>query len=177
MRKFVKIGLGCLLGFFLVYGGIIVGYNLEHRNKTVPIAQTKTEQPPTRAELLKLVNQVRAKHGVAPLVENPILDKSAQWKADDMVRYNYYGHVKPGTAGNDGLDYLNSLKPACVYISENLADNVYLGTNTPDNNTSANTVSMWYASTPHREAMLNPKYTLTGFGVNGTLVVEHFCQP
>lgn len=190
------IALLCVAVF--IEGLVILSYNL-HTNSPKPVQTSAVkpvkDNPPTRAELLKLVNAERKKHGVAPLKESPLLDKSAQWKADDEVKYNYFGHVKPGTTGNDGLDYLNSLKPPCSYIAENLVDNVAttqdvykklettsgtINTSTSDKpylNTAKGTVNAWIKSPAHHKAMINPRYSLTGFGINGTEVVEHFCQP
>lgn len=174
-RKILKIGLASLALIVVLLIGVALGAAQEHQNsqKAAVVAQkTATEQsPPTRAELLKLVNAERAKYGVVLLKESPILDKSAQWKANDEVSYNYFGHVRPGTTGNDGLDYLNSLKPPCSYISENLTENI------AGHNTAEQAVYSWKMSKPHFEAMINPKYTLTGFGIDKNEIVEHFCKP
>lgn len=134
--------------------------------KPSPAIQT----PPTRVELLSLVNAERMKNGVAPLTENPLLDQSAQWKAVDEVTFDYFGHVKPGTTGNNGLDYLNTIDKQCVYVAENLQGNP------PNDNNSQAAFTAWVNSKPHHAAMIDPKYTLTGFGIDENEIVEHFCQ-
>lgn len=124
--------------------------------------------PPTREELLQLVNEERAKVGVEPLVVNPMLEESAQWKADDMAVYNYFGHENhDGTRGVDIIP--NFAGEICIVGSENLVDNIYT-------NTAEGSLQAWKTSQSHYDAMVNPNYTLTGFGINGTKIVEHFCQ-
>src|SRR5262249_44174159 len=46
--------------------------------------------PATREELLRLVNDERAKVGVAPLAVDERLNGSAQRKTDDMAKFNYF---------------------------------------------------------------------------------------
>lgn len=170
-------GSAIIIALFIAIAAVI-DYRLtksQTSTNSVKTAQTAAlkPNPPTRAQLLALVNAERAKSGVAPLTENPILDKSAQWKANDEVTYKYFGHVKPGTTGNDGLDYLESIGSPCGYgnISENLA-----WVTNGSTETAPAAVNWWMSSTPHRTAMLNPKYTLTGFGISHSGVVEHFCR-
>lgn len=171
--KILAIALGVIL---LTFIAIRIGYVLHRTVDTPKHSTVKVQTPPTRAELLKLVNNERAKVGVASLKEEALLDKSAQWKANDMVTHNYFSHVKPGTKGNDGLDYLNSHDKhgLCSYVSENI-----LWVNDSVASSSA-AVGGWVNSKPHYKAMVDPKYTLTGFGYaddgKKTYVVEHFCQ-
>lgn len=168
------------LGAVLMTVAYLVGISLVNPPKPAVTASNVAHvkpNPPTRSELLALVNKERAKYGVAPLKESPILDKSAQWKATDEVNHHYFGHVKPGTTGNDGLDYLNSLHPPCSYISENIVWNVDPTTHKEMDNTAEGSVKAWIASPPHHKAMIDPRYTLTGFGIDGTQVTEHFCAP
>lgn len=146
------------------------------RNVARTVQKAAPQVPtPTRVKLLSLVNQVRAKYGAAPLVESALLDKSAQWKANDEVTYNYFGHIKPGTKGNDGLDYLNSLRPPCSLIGENL---IQAGGSVA---TSEYFVKAWASDKEHLDNMINPRYKTTGFGIAGNKtnwrIVEHFCEP
>lgn len=142
--------------------------------------QTTKQNPPTRAEVFHLVNLERQKSGVAPLQEDPNLDASAQEKADDMATNHYYSHKdKNGKQGYTLVfEHTGGANSYCQYASENLADMNYQPS-------SENTVKAWMDSKPHREAMLDAKYTRSGVGVafedrlNGPstyLVVQHFCQ-
>lgn len=126
-------------------------------------------QPPTVAELLSLVNKERAKNGVAPLIEDARLDASAQRKADDEVKYNYFGHVSPND-GKQGYTYIMDNAPGlCSYTSENLRQNGSV-------NSSQAVIDGWISSKPHHDAMISSNYSLTGFGISGNQIAEHFCQ-
>jgi uncharacterized protein YkwD len=137
-----------------------------------PTVTAVKPEPATVETLLKRVNEERAKVGVAPLTLDPMLNQSAQWKADDMVKFDYRSHIKPGETSNNGLDYLDSIDKAnvCKIGSENLAWDNSKSTLTTDN-----AVYWWMQSKLHHDAMLNPNYTITGFGINNWAVVEHFC--
>lgn len=131
----------------------------------VPVKPTS----PTREELLKLVNEERAKVNVAPLTIDPLLEQSAQWKADDMTNNNYFGYARPGETIDNGLEYLDSLGPNCVYIGENISWG-------KDKNTSQSAMASWINSQSHYETMVDPEFTTTGFGISGDKIVQHFCQ-
>ena len=131
--------------------------------------------PPDAQEMLELVNQERAKVGVAPLKLDERLNASAQEKADDMQNRDYYGHVSPeGTRGT--LFVFKHMPSKCRYAGENLA-NILV----PDSN-SRNPISTWMSSNKgHREAILDKGYDLVGFGVSkdkygNSLIVQHFCD-
>lgn len=129
------------------------------------------DQPvaPTRQSLLALINEERAKYGVAPLKEDVRLDTSAQLKADDEVLYKYSGHINPNTQKH-GYEYIEPTGIECTASGENLSWNT-------DGSmlTAQDAVKWWVQSKPHHAAMIDPKFTLTGFGVNGNEIVEHFC--
>ena len=135
----------------------------------------KPETPPTAEELLRLVNIEREKVGVKPLVIDANMTKTAQWKADDMHTRKYFSHF-PATI--DGVkntqkytvNYENRLVlgVTCIESSENIVDNIV-------SNDSKTAVEAWVDSKPHYKAMINPDYTLTGFGISGTKIVQHFC--
>ena len=125
--------------------------------------------PPEIMEMLELVNNERAKVGVAPLVIDPKLNESAQMKADDMFTYKYFGHENHD--GTQGYTYIRKVGATCGVGGENITDNV-----TEEDNNSMQSVYNWVHSPPHYKAMINPKQVTTGFGVSGTKVVEHFCR-
>lgn len=162
-----KLLLTLVVVFSLGVGGVI-GYNLKQPVAATPAVQ-KQVKPPTVAELLKLVNAERAKHGVKPLKLDPRLNASAQMKANDEVAYGYFGHMRDGKF--IGQQLIDSTGINCPADSENLS-----WTDDHSSITAKQAMGAWMASRPHREAMLNPKYTLTGFGIVNDAVVEHFCQ-
>ena len=131
--------------------------------------------PPDAQEMLELVNEERAKVGVAPLKLDERLNASAQEKADDMQNRDYYDHKSPD--GIEGYSLVFKHMPnKCRYASENLA-NILI----PDSN-SRNPISTWMSSTKgHREAILDKDYDLVGFGIakdkyGNSLIVQHFCN-
>ena len=124
--------------------------------------------PPDAQEMLELVNQERAKVGVAPLKLDERLNASAQEKADDMQNRDYYGHVSPeGVHGYSLAE--NRTKGSCGLVGENIIKNRY------DAN-SQNTINGWMNSEPHRKAILDSRYTKTGFGISKGSIVQHFCE-
>lgn len=126
-------------------------------------------QPASVKELLRLVNAERKKADVKPLILDSRLNESAQFKADDMVNRDYFEHEDPQTGRHNGLDKAVELGVGadCESVSENL----HWGSE----KTSKAAVNGWVNSKDHYKAMVNPKYSLTGFGISGDKVVEHFC--
>jgi len=135
------------------------------------VTPTTTEGPAaTREELLALVNAERIKIGVAPLAVDERLHGSAQRKADDMTQHNYFGHTSPHD-GTFGPNYVLETGIGCLSAGENLT---WLG-DVKVNHAAVRAVNAWMGSAPHREAILNARYVLIGFGISGAYVVEHFC--
>lgn len=132
------------------------------------VAETEKSLPPNAEELLKIVNEERTKVGAKPLSIDGRLNSSAQQKADDLKLNNYFEHINPMT-GVSGLDIIRAATSyKCVYVSENMSR---------AGESSAKVVRVWLGSTEgHREAMLNNRYELTGFGISGEMVVQHFCD-
>ena len=169
-RTAIIITIVALIVPFLLLGT----YSLSSTRATPPTEAKTAPQSkydvgaPDAGELLELVNAERAKYGVAPLVMDDRLNQSAQMKADDMVTYNYFGHVNHD--GTQAYQVIGRLAGAsCSYASENIRDNdEYI-------NTSREAFDAWVVSKPHHDAMLATKYSLTGFGIRNDQVVEHFC--
>lgn len=171
-----KLSLG-LICFLALLGA--THWHFSQKNYVTPVSQpvaaTKAPvqpSPPTRAELLSLVNAERAKYGAAPLVEDSRLDTSAQEKADDEIKYDYFGHISPSespNAGQDSHNFIFNTGIYCVDSSENITENIHI-------NDAKHAVDAWIASPPHHQAMIDPKYSLTGFGIAGNEIVEHFCE-
>ena len=168
MKKLL-ISSAVVLSLLMVGAGAFVFYVGNMPDEVVATQTVEPEsKPPTVDELLRLVNEERAKVGVAPLVIDARLNQSAQKKADDMVKNNYFAHVSP-VDGRQGYEYISDGVPGCVYGGENLRKNLEA------NNTSLEAIKGWNSSLPHREAMVDSEYTKTGFGISGDKIVEHFC--
>ena len=152
--------------------GTVSYASLATKPATVPSTHV-TERvltPPTVQELLDAVNAERAKAGVAPLTLDDRLNKSAQVKADDMVATSDLDHVDAN--GKHGYEYAMEYNHDCKIPSENIS------TSTLDYRNTSAVVDGWMNSKPHHDAMLNPSYSTTGFGIvwgDKMVVVQHFC--
>lgn len=160
----------------LVISIVALGYAIvwaSTRPVEVPEVQAaaKEELPLTRDNLLKLVNEERAKVGVAPLVIDERLNQSAQMKVDDMELNNNYAHKN--SDGSQGASLTMKTAPGlCHYSSENLTFSETL-----TGVTLGGSIDSWVGSKPHYDAMVDPRYTLTGFGIGDNSVVQHLCLP
>ena len=134
---------------------------------------TPSKYPADPQEILELVNKERARIGVAPLVMDENVQKSAQLKADDMVAKGYRQHIIPGTPYTLNSEMAYWVNKSCSKSSENIT----WGKDGDNESTSQASFSAWMSSKPHREAIQNPKYTKTGIGVKDGVVVQHFCIP
>lgn len=128
--------------------------------------------PPDAQEILELVNKERARIGVAPLVMDENVQKSAQLKADDMVAKGYRQHIIPGTQYTLSKEMAYWVNKSCSKSSENIS---WRTDNIPG--TSQDVFNGWMSSKPHREAIQDPKYTKTGIGTHKDIAVQHFCIP
>ena len=137
------------------------------------IQQVKAPEPkvPTVQELLDAVNAERTKVGVQPLILDARLNQSAQAKAEDMTENNYFAHSDAN--GKHGYSYAYDYNPECRNASENLSWAKY---DTPPYLDITKMMNGWINSKPHYEAMINDEYIITGFGISGDKIVEHFCK-
>jgi len=125
----------------------------------------------TAQRIVDLTNQARQRVGLAPLVFDERLTRSATLKADDMASSGYFAHRSP--KGDSPWEWFKKAGYEYTYAGENLA---------MDFREAEGVVEAWMESPKHRENVLNPKYRDIGIAVvtgkvNGkmaTLVVQHF---
>lgn len=128
----------------------------------------------TPANVLALTNQARSALNLQPLELNPKLASSAQAKAVDMLKKQYFDHTSP-----DGLTpwyWIKSTGYRYLKSAENLAVHY---------TTAESVQNSWMASPGHQKNILNPVFTESGVGiaygffegVETTFVVQHFGQP
>lgn len=147
------------------------------RKKTItPLPVQPKHKAATREELYALVNQERQQASQPLLQLSEGLNASAQAKADDMIQHSYHAHINPET-GMHGYEYIPLY--AAGVCSRYMSENITGGAGKSSTAESAN--ERWMRSTSHREAMLNPLYTLVGYGIatdkNGSVkIVQHLCQ-
>ncbi|MEI8130069.1 MAG: CAP domain-containing protein [bacterium] len=120
-------------------------------------------------------NNQRVQQKEKALTENKNLDASAQVKADDILKRQYFEHTSPD--GRTVSDLTKDQGYAYIKIGENLA----LG-NFKDNK---DVLQAWMNSPSHRANILDTTYTEIGVGVaHGTyqgyevsVLVQHFGRP
>ena len=147
-------------------GGMVYASNLKPTEPPVIV------QPLNADIVFRLVNKERQKANLKPLVRDARLDATAQAKADEMVRLNYFGHFNPMTGKNTAWDN-PKFDQICSKSGENIDGAL----------TAEEAISEWMGSKPHHDAILDPDYTLTGMAVakggvqgeDGYNIVQHFC--
>jgi uncharacterized protein YkwD len=104
-------------------------------------------------DLLAQTNAQRANNGVASLDLNGQLTSAAQTKANDMVARNYWSHTTPD--GDEPWVFITNAGYDYQTAGENLAYGFA---------SSAETVTGWMNSPPHRQNLLNSAFSEVGFG-------------
>ena len=133
---------------------------------------TQPQQAPTQTanqqaasftkQVADLVNQERAKAGLAPLQMDASLNQVAMAKASDMAQNNYFSHTSP-TYGSP-FDMMKQFGVSYRTAGENIA----MGQRSPQE-----VMTQWMNSEGHRKNILNGSFTKIGVGyVNGYWVQE-----
>jgi LysM repeat protein len=115
-------------------------------------------QADTASQLLQLVNQVRARHGLAPFQSDQALAVAAQNQAEFNAASSRYGHS--GVGGSSPQDRANA-----AGYSGYVVENVVGGTDL----TPAQGVTWWVNSPVHYNTLITTRYAFagTGFATNG----------
>ena len=117
-------------------------------------APTLTENNKLEKEVVALVNQERAKLGLAPLKDNSQLSNVARTKSEDMVANNYFSHTSP-TYGSP-FDMMKKFGITYKAAGENIA----MG-----QPTAASVMTAWMNSPGHKANILSANFTEIGVGV------------
>ncbi len=111
------------------------------------------------AEVLRLINKVRADHGLSQLEANQSLTDIARTRTGDMLSKNYFSHYAP-----DGSTFFTILRN-CGISYTNGGEN--LGNATPAGYGSPKAfINAWMNSPSHRDNMLRGPYRLIGIGIS-----------
>jgi len=113
----------------------------------------------TRQLTLCLLNEQRARHGLAPLRSESRLQLAAQRYVGDMVERRFFDHVDPG-----GLDPQDRILMA-GYPATNAWTGENLAYGTGPEGSPAEIVDHWMHSPGHRENILRSTFTDVGVGV------------
>lgn len=131
---------------------------------TVPANQTGQVQAGDFAkQVADLVNQERAKAGLAPVTMDAALSKVALAKAADMANNNYFDHNSP-TYGSP-FDMMKQFGTSFMTAGENIA----MGQRTPQE-----VMTQWMNSEGHRKNIMNPAFTKIGVGYTNGYWVQEF---
>lgn len=120
---------------------------LVFQNTTAQTAQQEA------AQMLALVNGIRADNGIAPLTLNTELSQAAYDHSYDMASNDYFSHM--GLNGSSIADRTT----AAGYTGTALAENLSAGFSSV-----TSTFNQWVNSTPHLNNMLNSNADEMGFG-------------
>jgi uncharacterized protein YkwD len=110
------------------------------------------------SQVVTLVNQHRASLGLGALAVDAALTDSAVWKARHMANYAYFDHSDPAPpVARDPFQRMSD----CGYAAGGaLGENIAAGQQTP-----ADVMAAWIASTGHRMNLENPAFRSIGVGV------------
>ncbi len=121
------------------------------------------------SQVIALVNDERARAGVAPLTANSLLTAAAAAHAADMASNGFFSHT-----GSDGSSSAERATRA-GYNWSTIGENIAMGA------TSAEQVmEMWMNSSGHRANILNASFTEIGVGLDsrgGSQWVQVFARP
>ncbi len=104
-------------------------------------------------EVVRLVNEERAKYGLSALTEDWELSRVARYKSQDMKDKKYFSHTSP-TYGSP-FEMMKAFGLSYRYAGENIA----MGQRTPKE-----VVNAWMNSPGHKANILNASYKKIGVG-------------
>lgn len=115
-------------------------------------------------QIVSEINDVRRRHNVRALRMNVKLNKSANFKANDIINNKYWAHTNPKTGERFWVNVHRFYGKG--FVGENLAKG-YVCPN--------DVVNAWMNSKRgHRENMLDPRWTEIGADYTGGVTVTHF---
>lgn len=119
------------------------------------------------SEVVRLVNEERAKHGLKALTSDWQLSRVARIKSQDMKDNGYFSHTSP--VYGSPFDMMKSFGISYKRAGENIAK----GQATPQS-----VVKAWMNSSGHRANILNSSYTHIGVGYvkSGNYWTQMFIQ-
>ncbi len=122
--------------------------------KETPTTQTPVDNSTTSSyaeQVVKLVNQERAKEGLAPLSIDKNVEKAATVRAKEIQ--SSFSHTRP-----NGSSFATALNESGVSY-RGAGENIAWGQKTPEN-----VVTAWMNSPGHRTNIMNANYTKIGVG-------------
>jgi uncharacterized protein YkwD len=110
---------------------------------------------PTEQAVVRLMNQVRARHGLPALHSSKRLARAADRHSSDMLRHDFFAHQS-----SDGTSFFNRVRSyaRAQRVGENLA--MLPGVR----RAAREVVRMWLQSPPHRAVLLSSGFRRVGVG-------------
>jgi uncharacterized protein YkwD len=105
------------------------------------------------ADMLTMINEIRAAFKCAPLTQNYEATRVARYKSEEMQRLNYTGHYSP--VYGSPADMLSRFKIPFTIVGENIA----IGRERP-----WEVIYRWLAEPAYAENILYPDYSELGVG-------------
>lgn len=127
--------------------------NLIYPGQKVEIPSPDADVSAYEQEVIRLVNEERAKYGLRPLSENWELSRVARYKSQDMKDNRYFSHTSP----TYGSPFTMMKNFGITYRSA--GENIAMGQRTPKE-----VVTAWMNSSGHRANILNASFTEIGVG-------------
>ncbi len=118
-----------------------------------PLLQETQEpggSPPTAADVIQAVNQLRIANGLLPLNTHPVLMQVAEWEAN-AIAGGAPGHTRP-----NGLTLGQWLISLGYPLSGDLSLDGYRSENWIAANSAQQAVEIWLGDGPHTNTMLSP---------------------
>lgn len=129
----------------------------------------------TEAQVVQVVNQVRAQAGLPLLVVDPALAEIARLRSQDIIARNYLGHTDPVTGEPlakklfDQRGYRNYTAGENLAIIQNEVSGIpgpfTVATRYDPLSAAQEFLTGWFNSPTHRDNILHPEFSKTGVGV------------
>ena len=131
----------------------IKNYDLIYPGQVINIPTLEDYVAAYESEVVRLVNEERAKHGLSPLIQDWQLSRVARYKSEDMRDNSYFSH----TSSTYGSPFTMMKNFGISY--KTAGENIAKGYATP-----AAVVNGWMNSSGHRANILNKSFTHIGVG-------------
>ena len=171
----ITVGGFAAIAYSVVAVSVFIAVANQSEQDSKPLSVEQMQEKITPDALFIAINEIRTENGLEQLKRNSLLDKSASLKCEDMRDGGYYGHANPIT-GKSGYTYVQDVGQSAAYMGENLNAGIF--------SNAREVMGNWMLSEPHKEAILNSKYTETGFAAcansefpDGLVFVNHFVEP
>ncbi|RLC39610.1 MAG: hypothetical protein DRH33_02405 [Candidatus Nealsonbacteria bacterium] len=159
------------LFFYLIF---LLGIKLAFISFLVYLPKSILFAQLSRDLLIELTNEVRVEEGLNELKENPLLNKAAFMKAQDMLTNDYFAHQSP--EGKTPWYWIEKAGYEYQSAGENLAIGFM---------DSEELIKAWHNSFSHRHNLLDPYYQEIGMAVvrgefegkEVNVVVQLFARP